>query len=80
MLGSAASAVPGGIFALALAAAALQTRSIIRRSAAFAALAIGVVLLSPLAYINVLPGAVMILGVGALSLAFLAQAARACPS
>jgi hypothetical protein len=60
VLGSTAAAVGIGVFALATAAVALRTGVLPRWVAVVTAVA-GVVLLSPLAQVNVLPGALLIL-------------------
>jgi hypothetical protein len=60
ILGSTASGVGLGVFALATAAVALRTGLVLRRAPALAMAAVGVVLLSPLSHVNWLPGAALV--------------------
>lgn len=61
ILGSTASAAGLGVFALATAAVALRTGRVLPRPHAVIILLAGVVLLTPLSHVNVLPGALMVL-------------------
>ena len=61
MFGSVASGVGVGVFALALAAAALRTRRLMPRYAVAIIAVAGVAALSPLSYLNVVPGGLLIL-------------------
>ena len=61
MFGSVASGVGVGVFALALAAAGLRTRRLMPRYAVAIIAVAGVAALSPLSYLNVVPGGLLIL-------------------
>ena len=69
--GSAATGVGLGVFALTTGAAALRTGAVVPRWFALAAVVGGVVLLSPLAHVNWLPGAGMVLLAGGIGTALL---------
>jgi hypothetical protein len=60
ILGSVASGVGLGVFALATGAAALRTGLVLPRPSAIVTFAIGIALLSPLAHINVVAGAALV--------------------
>jgi hypothetical protein len=60
ILGSAATGVGLGVFGIATGAALLRARTAVPSWAAIATLALGVLLLTPLAHLNVLAGAAMI--------------------
>ncbi len=75
MLGSAASGVGLGVFAVATACAALRAGSILPRPLAIAMVALGLVLLSPLAHVNWVAGAALVLITGAVSVALLLSSA-----
>jgi len=61
MLGSVATGVGVGVFAVWVAAAALQTRAVLPRPVAVAVLVLGVLCLTPLAHVNWLPGSALVL-------------------
>lgn len=61
ILGSVGAGVGLGIFAVATAAVALRTGRVLPRPHALVILVAGIVLLSPLSHVNVLPGALMVL-------------------
>jgi hypothetical protein len=61
ILGSTASGVGGGVFALATAAVALRTGLVLPRWVAVVTGVVGVALLTPLSHVNVLPGAALLL-------------------
>jgi hypothetical protein len=61
ILGSAATGVGLGVFAVATAAVALRTRLVLPRSLAIATLLVGLVLLSPLSHVNWVAGAALVL-------------------
>jgi hypothetical protein len=61
VLGSTATGVGIGVFALATAAVALRTGLILPRSLAIVTFAVGISLLTPLSRVNVVPGAAMLL-------------------
>jgi hypothetical protein len=60
ILGSAASGVGLGLFALAAGVAALRGRPVVPRGVAIVTVLLGVLLLTPLSHLNWLPGATMI--------------------
>jgi hypothetical protein len=61
ILGSVASGVGGGVFAVAVGVAALRTPGALPRPVALLVLVTGVALLTPLSYVNVVAGAAMVL-------------------
>lgn len=69
ILGSAATGVGLGVFALASAAVALRTRLVLPRWLAIATFLIGLVLLSPLAHVNWVAGAALVLITAAIAAA-----------
>jgi hypothetical protein len=74
ILGSVASGVGGGVFAVAVGVAALRRPGALPRPIAWATLAVGIALLTPLSYVNVVAGAVIVLLTGAIGVAMLPQA------
>ena len=61
ILGSTATGIGIGVFALATATVALRTGRVLPRWIALLTLVVGVAMLTPLNYVNVLPGAAMVL-------------------
>ena len=61
ILGSTAAAVGFGVFAIAVAAAALRSRAVLPRWVAWVTLVAGVALLTPLAHLNELAGSALVL-------------------
>jgi hypothetical protein len=60
ILGSVATGVGTGVFAVAVGAAALRTRGVLPRPVALSVLVLGVVCLTPLAHLNWLPSAALV--------------------
>jgi hypothetical protein len=71
ILGSTATGLGLGVFALATAAAALRTGLVLPRWLAVVTGVIGISLLTPLSHVNVLPGAAMVLIALLIAVAFL---------
>ena len=71
ILGSTASGVGMGVFALATATVALRTGIVLPRWVAIVTFALGVALLTPLSHVNVLPGAALVLLTSMIAVALL---------
>jgi hypothetical protein len=76
MLGSAASGIGLGVFALATAAVALRTRAVLPRGLAIGAAVLGVLLLTPLAHVNWFAGSMLVLLGGAIGVVLIRTPAR----
>ena len=77
MFGSAATGIGLGVFALATGAVALRTRAVLPRWLAIATAVMGVLLLSPLAHVNWVAGAALVLLSGLIGAALYAKPASA---
>lgn len=71
ILGSAATGVGLGVFALSTATVALRTGAVLPRGVAIATAVMGVILLSPLAHVNWVAGAALVLLAGTLGAALI---------
>ena len=76
LLGSAASGVGLGVFALATAMVALRTRTVLPRWLAIATAVFGVLLLSPVVHVNWVAGSALILLTGSIGVALIRTPAR----
>ena len=76
MLGSAASGIGLGVFALATAAVALRTRAVLPRGIAIGTGVLGVLLLTPLAHVNWFAGSMLVLLGGVIGAVLIRTPAR----
>ena len=76
MLGSAATGVGLGVFALATAAVALRTGTVLPRWLAIASAVIGVLLLSPVVHVNWVAGSALVLLTGSIGAVLIRTPAR----
>ena len=79
MFGAPAAGVGFGVGAIAIAVAALRSGRVLPRGLAMATLAAGILLLSPLAHVNAIPGTALILLFGMLAVGLLRRSALPDP-